>query len=90
MSSIRAAKRRKANDGEALAGRCVDRPRGALLFTHFGISGPAVLDVSRAITGRRRTADTHFYRRFFAGCDRDELAEKFQSAAANEGRRCVG
>ncbi len=25
--------------------------RGAMLFTHFGLSGPAVLDVSRAITG---------------------------------------
>src|SRR3954465_13275030 len=25
--------------------------RGALLFTHFGLSGPAVLDVSRAVTG---------------------------------------
>ena len=25
--------------------------RGSMLFTHFGLSGPAVLDVSRAITG---------------------------------------
>jgi len=27
--------------------RVVDRRRGALLWTHFGVSGPAVLDVSR-------------------------------------------
>jgi len=28
-------------------GRVVTRVRGAMLFTHFGISGPGVLDVSR-------------------------------------------
>ena len=28
-------------------GRILHRERGAMLFTHFGISGPAVLDVSR-------------------------------------------
>ena len=28
-------------------GKVLDRVRGAMLFTHFGISGPAVLDVSR-------------------------------------------
>jgi len=28
-------------------GRVITRVRGAMLFTHFGISGPAVLDVSR-------------------------------------------
>src|SRR5581483_6961483 len=34
-------------DGErALAAR-----RGSLLFAHFGLSGPAVLDVSRAVSG---------------------------------------
>ena len=26
--------------------------RGALLFTHFGLSGPAAMDVSRAVSGR--------------------------------------
>ena len=29
------------------SGRVVHRERGAMLFTHFGLSGPAVLDVSR-------------------------------------------
>jgi predicted flavoprotein YhiN len=31
--------------------RCFARRREAVLFTHWGLSGPAVLDVSRAISG---------------------------------------
>ncbi len=42
---------------EASAGRRKDRllaeRRGSFLFAHFGLSGPAVLDVSRAISGPR-------------------------------------
>jgi hypothetical protein len=30
---------------------CLVERRGALLFTHFGVSGPAALDVSRAVSG---------------------------------------
>ena len=42
--------------GKALAGR-----RGSLLFAHFGLSGPVILDVSRVVSGhpepRRLTAE---------------------------------
>ena len=34
---------------EAAASRC-DQRRGSLLFTHFGLSGPVVLDISRSVT----------------------------------------
>ena len=30
--------------------KCLDRCRGSLLFTHFGLSGPVVLDISRSFT----------------------------------------
>ena len=36
------------------SGRVLQRERGAMLFTHFGISGPAVLDVSRHWIAARR------------------------------------
>ena len=36
-------------DAEKLASR-----RGSLLFAHFGLSGPVVLDVSRVVSGHRR------------------------------------
>lgn len=38
--------RSKAGEGKALASR-----RGSMLFAHFGLSGPAPLDVSRAVSG---------------------------------------
>src|SRR5690348_12960023 len=28
----------------------IDRRRGSLLFTHFGLSGPVILDISRSVT----------------------------------------
>jgi len=31
--------------------RCLARRRGALLFAHFGVTGPVVLDISRAVSG---------------------------------------
>ena len=30
----------------------LDERRGSLLFTHFGLSGPVVLDISRTVTGK--------------------------------------
>ncbi len=33
-------------------GKPLARSRGAILFAHFGLSGPAVLDVSRAVSAR--------------------------------------
>jgi predicted Rossmann fold flavoprotein len=37
--------------GERQRPKCLAQRREALLFTHFGVSGPAVLDVSRAVSG---------------------------------------
>jgi predicted Rossmann fold flavoprotein len=44
-SSEQSAARRKADRSTPATAR------GSLLFTHFGLSGPAVLDVSRAVSG---------------------------------------
>ncbi len=32
-------------------GKCLIRRRGSLLFAHFGLSGPVILDVSREVSG---------------------------------------
>jgi len=39
-------------DGETTAKKPLAERRGSFLFTHFGLSGPVVMDVSRAITAR--------------------------------------
>lgn len=36
------------------AGKRLDRRRGGLLFTHFGVSGPVVLDISRPLAKARQ------------------------------------
>jgi predicted Rossmann fold flavoprotein len=35
-------------------GRCLVARQGSLLFAHFGLSGPVVLDVSRVVSGHPR------------------------------------
>ena len=61
--------------------------RSALLFTHFGLSGPAALDVSRAVTG---TADPRRLR-VDVDCLPDvsaaALDERLRTAATDAGRR---
>ncbi len=61
--------------------------RGALLFTHFGLSGPAALDVSRAVTG----ADDPRRLRLLIDCLPDvsstALEDRLRSAVAIGGRR---
>ena len=37
---------------------CLAQRRSSLLFTHFGVSGPAALDVSRAISGHEQPPTT--------------------------------
>jgi predicted Rossmann fold flavoprotein len=65
------------------------RSRGALLFTHFGVSGPAVLDVSRAVS--RHAAPT----RLRLQCDllpqqtEAALLASWAEAVALAGRRQV-
>jgi predicted Rossmann fold flavoprotein len=63
--------------------------RGALLFTHFGLSGPAVMDVSRCVTavfpGLPVTLDCDF----LPDLTGPQLLEQFQTAAALQGKRHV-
>jgi predicted Rossmann fold flavoprotein len=63
--------------------------RGSLLFTHFGLSGPVVLDVSRALTGgvdlrrRKLVAD------FLPSQSALELDDQLRRLSATDGKRAV-
>jgi hypothetical protein len=61
--------------------------RTALLFTHFGLSGPAALDVSRAVTGaadpRRLRLDVDCLPDLSAAA----LDDRIRATAASDGRR---
>lgn len=63
--------------------------RGAVLFTHFGLSGPAVLDVSRAVTGASRPRDVLLSIDFFPDVSVDAFDRRLREAAIAEGKRLV-
>ena len=63
--------------------------RGSMLFTHFGLSGPAALDVSRALTGAADPRKRVLTVDFLPGVSASSLEQQFRYAAANEGKRLV-
>jgi predicted Rossmann fold flavoprotein len=63
--------------------------RGSMLFTHFGLSGPAVLDVSRAITGATEPRKLALMVDFMPDDGATDIEQEFREYAAQEGKRLV-
>jgi predicted Rossmann fold flavoprotein len=63
--------------------------RGSFLFTHFGVSGPAVLDVSRAVTGHPRPTSLDLVCDFLPSVSSAELDGRLQQRSAAEGKQGV-
>jgi predicted Rossmann fold flavoprotein len=61
--------------------------RGSLLFTHFGLSGPAVLDVSRAVTATPDPNKLVLVADFLPQISPTEFETRLRDLAANEGKR---
>lgn len=61
--------------------------RGATLFTHHGLSGPAPLDVSRAVSGAARPSDVLLHADFFPDIAEAALDELLRAAAARDGKK---
>src|SRR5690606_37491824 len=78
-SSIDAARRPMVRRGRTKLplGVLIER-RGSLLFTHFGMSGPAVLDVSRAVTGAERPRDVLLLLDFLPKIPADALTTRLR------------
>ena len=63
-------------------GRVLARQRGAMLMTHFGISGPAPLDISRHwIDARRSDGEARLTASFLPAEDFESLEKKLLKAA---------
>ncbi len=69
---------------EALASR-----RGSFLFTHFGLSGPAVLDVSRAITAHPEPATLDLVCDFLPGQSDAAFDEMLRQEAQAAGKKSI-
>jgi predicted Rossmann fold flavoprotein len=74
--------------GDAL--KPVAERRGSFLFTHVGLSGPAPMDVSRAVTAEPTTLDWIARCDFLPNVSRDELLGKLAEEAASNGKRAIG
>ena len=67
----------------------LDARRGSLLFTHFGLSGPVVLDASRAISGHPEPRQVSLECDFLPEFELAALDEWLQSAASRSGKKHV-
>jgi predicted flavoprotein YhiN len=83
QSDARPGSRRRR--GSLPPGVLIER-RGSLLFTHFGLSGPVVLDVSRAITGSTNPPSVVLLADFLPG----STAEELEAACSKSPHRRVG
>ena len=64
--------------------------RGSLLFTHFGISGPVVMDVSRAFTVGREARPPALVVDLFPDLSEADLAAMIGQRCREQGRMQVG
>ncbi len=74
---------------EGESAKPVAERRGSFLFTHFGISGPVIMDVSRAVTARPDADDWRAVCDFLPGHSREQLLEVFAQGASSDGKRNV-
>lgn len=73
-----------------IAGKMIDRRTGSLLWTHFGISGPVVLDTSRFwVQAHAQGEDVHLHLNCFPQTPNENIEKWFMQAAARPGRKTI-
>jgi predicted Rossmann fold flavoprotein len=63
--------------------------RGSFLFTHFGLSGPVVMDLSRAVTARPQAVHWEAACDFVPGVKESEIVGRLAAEAAQSGKKAV-
>jgi predicted Rossmann fold flavoprotein len=71
------------------AERCLAQRRNSLLFTHFGLSGPAALDVSRAISGHSSPSQLLLKCDLLPDCRIEALAADLQQECQSAGGKLL-
>jgi hypothetical protein len=69
--------------------RALTSRRGSLLFAHFGLSGPVILDVSRVVSGHARPQALTVELDFVPAVKELDLDEAVRVEAAKEGKRLL-
>jgi predicted Rossmann fold flavoprotein len=71
-------------------GKPIDRRRGSMLWTHFGMSGPVVMDVSRHwIVAKAAGSDVRMYCNFIPGADHGAVEAWMLGTAAAHPRMAI-
>lgn len=76
--------------GSGSRGGLLAERRGSFLFTHFGLSGPVVLDVSRAISGHPRPRSLTLNCDFLPHKSEVALDDRIKREAATAGKKQLG
>mgnify|MGYP001599432981 FL=1 len=72
-------------------GRPVDTRRGSLLWTHFGISGPVVMDASRFwCLAQKQRESVEVYGNFLPGQTQEQVRQWFFAQTQDHPRRSLG
>ena len=66
----------------------IDR-RGSLLFAHFGLTGPVVLDVSRVVSGNERAGSLSVEIDFLPGMDEATVEASLRDQAIASGKKLL-
>jgi hypothetical protein len=67
----------------------LDRRRGSLLFAHFGLSGPVILDISRSFTALASGTVATLRCDFFPESPTERIEAELREVAAADGKRSV-
>ncbi|MDX1946060.1 MAG: NAD(P)/FAD-dependent oxidoreductase [Pirellulaceae bacterium] len=67
----------------------LDERRGSLLFTHFGLSGPVILDISRGVTALADPNQAELACDFLPDLAEPALDDELRQAAARDGKRHI-
>lgn len=78
-----------ATEGHRQASHTLAERRGAVLFTHFGLSGPAPMDVSRAVTQHDSPSRLRLQFDFLPDTRPNDLDASIRRLAADTGRKFV-
>jgi predicted Rossmann fold flavoprotein len=71
------------------ASQSLDRRRGSFLFTHFGLSGPVVLDISRGVTALPDPSTARLGCDFLPDISAEQLDAEIRQVAAADGKRHI-
>lgn len=69
--------------------RLLERRRGSLLFAHFGLSGPVILDISRAVSGHPQPKSLRLQIDLLPMLSEQELTQLVQTASAQAGKKLL-